>query len=103
MAIPSPCTRDVQGMHKGCTPDAHRMHTGKSLVHPVCILCTSGVHPVCTARSNGEAPWVFASRWTHTGIRVAVEPRILAGGMALLRSNISPSGKPPLLMAGEIP
>ena len=43
---------ELLAVYKGCTRDAHRMRTGKRLVHPVCIGCASLVHGV---RAGGWA------------------------------------------------
>jgi hypothetical protein len=53
---PQPYPSYPQAVYTGCTPGAHRIHTGCTSDLPVCIRCTSGVHPVYTARDDGGQP-----------------------------------------------
>jgi hypothetical protein len=45
-----------QALYTGGTPEVHRMHTGKAVVHPVYLRCTSGVHGAKGRRVGWRRP-----------------------------------------------
>ena len=56
-ATPKPPQSYPNAVYKGCTPDAHGMHTLQTLVHLLCIRCIA----LYTARCHEEVPWTAAA------------------------------------------
>jgi hypothetical protein len=92
----------VHRRYTGCTPDVHRMYTGKCLVHPVYLRCTSDVPPVYSARRAGKSGASVRNELEVCGFAEGLlrrgsgetSPRG-ADGFCQLKSLRAQPGKPP--------